>query len=211
MPFVFNSVKTSNDYPQYPFGYIFGTSSYEGGVATEQPFRDDANSIRRLTYFIPSTLKQVTITGGNILYGAFYNCSSLTSVTIPDNVTTIGNSAFHDCSSLTSFTIPNDVETIGNAEFCNCSSLTDITIPDSITSIEGFSFDNCSNLTSVYYKGTANDWANISIGSRNDSLTSATHYYYSETEPELNSTGTAYNGNYWHYVDGVVTIWIKVS
>ena len=61
-------------------------------------------------------------------------------------------------------------------------------------------FYDCRNLTNVYYHGTAEDWANMSIGLSNDFLTNATRYYYSETQP----TET---GNYWHYVDGEVTVW----
>ena len=80
---------------------------------------------------------------------AFADCSSLTSVTIPDSVTSIGEYAFYNCSSLTSVTIPDSVTSIGDSAFCNCSSLTSVTIPDSVTSIWDSAFDGCSSLTSV--------------------------------------------------------------
>ena len=67
--------------------------------------------------------------------GAFHSCSSLTSITIPNSVTSIGEGAFHSCSSLTSITIPYSVTTIGEYAFYYCSSLTDITIPNSVTNI----------------------------------------------------------------------------
>ena len=90
---------TSSDTNQYPFGYIFGGYSYAGGVETTQPYyRDDSRTYT--TYYIPSSLKSVTVTGGNILYGAFYDCSSLTSITIPDSVTSLGDYAFKNCSGL---------------------------------------------------------------------------------------------------------------
>ena len=80
---------------------------------------------------------------------AFDDCSSLTSVTIPNSVTSIGESAFAGCSSLTSVTIPNSVTSIGNDAFRNCFSLTSVTIPNSVTSIGWNAFMYCSSLTSV--------------------------------------------------------------
>ena len=80
---------------------------------------------------------------------AFYNCSGLTSVVIPNSVTSIGGSVFAGCSGLTSVTIPNSVTSIGNSVFNGCSGLTSVTIPNSVTSIGNYAFRNCSGLTSV--------------------------------------------------------------
>ena len=80
---------------------------------------------------------------------AFSDCSALTSVTIPDNVTSIGGSAFSRCSSLTSITIPDSVTSIGNFAFLWCSGLTSITIPDGVTSIGGGAFSGCSAIKSI--------------------------------------------------------------
>ena len=79
----------------------------------------------------------------------YLSCSSLTSVDIPNSVTSIGNYAFCNCSSLTSVTIPNSVISIGNYAFGNCSSLTSVTIPNSVTSIGTWAFAKCSNLNSI--------------------------------------------------------------
>ena len=82
-------------------------------------------------------------------YAAFYECSSLTSVTIPDGVTTIGDYAFSWCSSLTSVTIPDGVTIIGDWVFSKCYSLTSVTIGDSVTTIGEYAFYDCDCLTSV--------------------------------------------------------------
>lgn len=80
---------------------------------------------------------------------AFFGCSGLTSITIPDSVTSIGDWAFSGCTGLTSMTIPDSVTSIGNWVFSGCSGLTSITIPDSVTSIGRYAFQNCSGLTSI--------------------------------------------------------------
>ena len=80
---------------------------------------------------------------------AFYNCGSLTSITIPEGVTSIGGYAFYSCGSLTSMTIPEGVTSIGGYAFYNCGSLTSITIPEGVTSIGDHAFSYCGSLTSI--------------------------------------------------------------
>ena len=110
----------------------------------------------------------------------FDGCSSLESVVIPDSVTSIGDGAFANCSSLTSVTLPDSVTSIGDSAFRGCSSLTSIVIPDSVTSIGGSAFDGCNSLTTVNYKGSQEQWGQISIGNSNFYLTNATiNYNYS--------------------------------
>ena len=81
--------------------------------------------------------------------GAFLECNSLQSVTIPDSVTSFGNCAFSRCRSLHSITIPNSVTSIGDCAFKYCSSLHSVTIPESVTSIGDSAFSGCSSLQSV--------------------------------------------------------------
>ena len=80
---------------------------------------------------------------------AFWECTGLTSVTIPNSVASIGNLAFSGCSGLTSVTIPNSVTSIGIWAFASCSGLTSVTIGNSVTSIGDDAFNHCSSLTSV--------------------------------------------------------------
>lgn len=96
---------------------------------------------------IPSEIDGLPVT--EIGDWAFSDCSSLTSVTIPDSVTMIGLCAFGWCSSLTSVTIPDSVTIIGRSAFGGCSRLTSVTIPDSVTSIGIYAFYNSKSLTDI--------------------------------------------------------------
>ena len=81
---------------------------------------------------------------------AFYRCSSLTSITIPEGVTSIEPFTFYGCSSLTSINIPENVTSIGENAFDGCSSLTSINIPENVTSIGDGAFWGCSSLNAIY-------------------------------------------------------------
>ena len=79
----------------------------------------------------------------------------------------IDTEAFRDCTNLIGITIPNSVTSIGYAAFFFCNSLTNIAIPDSVTNIGDEAFEGCERLKNVYYTGSEEDWAAISIGSSN--------------------------------------------
>ena len=115
---------------------------------------DDGNPIYSIEQYrgaggnvvIPSEINGLKVTA--IRYGAFKECTTLKSVTIPDSVTSIGASAFSYCRNLTSVTLSNGVTSIDWGAF-NCTGLTSITIPDSMTWIGEMVFGNCTNLKNV--------------------------------------------------------------
>ncbi len=78
-----------------------------------------------------------------------YSNTSVTSVTIPNSVTSIGDNAFYECKGLTDVTIPDSVTSIGSSAFQSCTGLASVSIPDSVTSIGVYAFDGCTGLTTV--------------------------------------------------------------
>ena len=155
-------------------------------------------------YTVRSEIKKVVIEPGATSIGkmAFYACTSMTSVTIPDTVTSIGDSAFRYCSGLSSITLPDSVVSFGEYAFEQCTSLKSITIPRSVAAISKYSFQYCGSLESiimprsvvrivnyafrycsglkdVYYTGTETQWKNMTIESYNEFLKNAEiHYEY---------------------------------
>ncbi len=123
-------------------------------------------------------------------------------------MTSIGSEAFSACISLTSIEIPEGVTSIENGTFYRCEGLTSITIPDSVKWIWAEAFLNCRSLTSVYYKGTPDKWSKILIHNSNSGFTDATRYYFSEEAPD--EAKWQESKNWWHYdADGEIVIWKK--
>ncbi len=133
LPFVGATIDgTSNTH----LGYIFGACGYSYNPA-----------------FIPESLKTVVITGGtNIGDYAFYDCSELKSITIPNSVTCIGDYAFSGCSGLKNITIPNSVTLINNYAFRGCTELTSVTIPKYVKAIGRYAFSHCKGLTNLTFE-----------------------------------------------------------
>lgn len=111
----------------------------------------------------PSELKgEYSIRKGVKVIGnsAFWLCSSLTNINIPNSVTNIGYEAFFDCKSLTNINIPNNVTNIGDKTFHNCCSLTNINIPSGVTNIGVYAFSWCKSLTSINIPNSVTDIGN---------------------------------------------------
>jgi hypothetical protein len=140
-------------------------------------------------------LTSVTILRGVTSIGdsAFYDCTSLTNVSIPNSVTNIDLYAFAYCS-LTGIAIPNSVTSIGDAAFEYCFGLTSVTIPNSVTSIGNVAFYGCPNLTKAII---GNGVTNIDGGAFEDDQAISVYFEgnapsYEDTDEEGVIGGTIY-------------------
>ena len=164
------------------------------------------------TFYQSANIESLTVSAQNPIYQSINNCivekatktliTGVESSVIPtggEYVTVLGNNAF--CRVTWNFAnIPDGITEISQLVFQSCAQLESVCIADSVTVIGKNVFKGCENLQTIYYTGTVADWAKISIDATNAELNAATIVYYSETKPTE-------NGNYWHYVDGVPTLW----
>lgn len=165
--------------------------------------------LEKLTFAEGSTLKAIA-------KDTFNECKALTAISIPSSVKTVGDKAFFGCIALKSVIIAEGTAEIGKQAFQNCVELETLCLPASLTTFdEELAFGGCNKLTAFYYGGTAEDWAKIVIkqynevtetwdttyiGNKDNKLNTLTRYDFAETQPTA-------DGNFWHYVDGVITAW----
>lgn len=132
--------------------------------------------------------------------------NQVNKITLSDKLTEIPDYSFSYCG-ITSITISDKVSRISYSAFYGCEQLESLVLPKSLNNIVSFAFYRCSALNTVYYKGTAEEWSAVKIGTNgNDNFTGANDtvpaevYFYSETRPTD-------AGNFWHEVNGVPTKW----
>jgi hypothetical protein len=138
-------------------------------------------------------LRKIELPSGvTTLDKTFHDCHSLTSVTIPNSVTSIGYKAFEDCDSLTSVTVPNSVTSIGNNAFAYCDGLTSVTIGNGVTSIGRLAFYSCDSLRTVTCK-SGNPPTIVTDTFDNDTLTNGVLHVPSGLASTYRSRGWGFN------------------
>lgn len=142
--------------------------------------------------FFNSAVTSVTIPDSvtSISDEAFVNCPKLTNISIPNSVTYIGFSAFSSCTSLKSITLPSSLSFISGALFLGCSQLTTIHIPVSVTSIGNNAFADCPSLMTVTYPGSKTQWDDITKGRNSDVLEN--HLVCNTLEATFTADGTTF-------------------
>lgn len=142
--------------------------------------------------FFNSAVTSVTIPDSvtSISDEAFINCPKLTNISIPNSVTYIGFSAFSSCTSLKSITLPSSLSFISGALFLGCSQLTTIHIPVSVTSIGNNAFADCPSLMTVTYPGSKTQWDDITKGRNSDVLEN--HLICAMLEATFTADGTTF-------------------
>ena len=165
---------------------------------------DSVKAIGNYAFAYCTSLKSMATGNGVTIIGkyAFDGCFVLTDITLGDSLTTIDESAFAWCERLKTITIPDSVKTIGKYVFYFCYSLNSVVLGNGVTTIDYAGFHACYSLRKVYYKGTIEDFNNISIDWYNTYLTNYMNYYV-EDESDLPND----KGKYWHFIDGVPTAW----
>lgn len=152
--------------------------------------------ITALSFESDSTLKTIG-------YNAFYGCSGLTQLEIPDSVTTIELYAFYSCSNLTSVKLPNGTTSLSYCSFGTCSKLESVIIPKTLTEIESGAFTNCNALKTVYYSGSEADKAKMTISDTVIKGTSVTWTYLHKSAPDTVGDIVFNDGTAMTYISGL--------
>ncbi len=169
IPFVGSSLKINEEDTRYPFGYIFGPHRYEGGVEVKQ-WSSSGNKTYQVTYYVPATLKKVTVLGGNLNFSSFDDCNMIEELTVGEDVVGIDGNAIRELDGLktvywnatycvfneSNYTfnpaikyvnadliIGGNVKQIPARAFYGWIGLRNVTIPDSVDGIGQHAFYDC--------------------------------------------------------------------
>ena len=195
------------------FCYIFGSTKFTNSVAASQinPASGGSN-----TYYLPSSLTTVNITGGYLRHGAFSGCTNIQVVNL-SNIKAFEERVFYRCVGLTTVNIPNGITAIPSA-FESCTSLTSVSLPQGLKSIEG-AFAWCTSLTTIDIPDTVENIdgafansgiTNIEIPTNVLAFTSTFYYCSNLTSIEIPSTVTGIGG-YAFFGSGLTSISIPNS
>lgn len=143
---------TATDSDIYPFGYIFSQSEYENSYYMTQHCKT-YGSYSRWSFYLPLSLKNVTVTGGEIFDYAFEGCTSLKKIDIPQNITKIGAYALCACG-IESFEVPSGVTRIEEYTFSACDLLKEIKLPTGLKEIDNNAFSGCDSLIGMVIPGS---------------------------------------------------------
>lgn len=152
--------------------------------------------ITSLSFESDSTLKTIG-------YNAFYGCSGLTQLEIPDSVTTVDTYAFYSCSNLTSVKLPNGITSLPYCSFGCCSKLESVIIPKTVTEISSDAFNSCSVLKTVYYTGSETDKAKMTISDTVIKPTSVTWTCLHKSAPDTVGDIVFNDGTAMTYISGL--------
>lgn len=196
------AVQDAANAPLFDFEFILNNTAvvvtnykYNGAAADVTiPSRYQGKPVTTIGHaaFFNSAVTSVTIPDSvtSISDGAFINCPKLTNISIPNSVTYIGFSAFSSCTSLKSITLPSSLSFISGALFLGCSQLTTIHIPVSVTSIGNNAFADCPSLMTVTYPGSKTQWDDITKGRNSDVLEN--HLICAMLEATFTADGTTF-------------------
>ena len=139
----------------YPLGIIFGESQYDGSVAVEQIYDNsgyiDVVEETSTRYYLPASLKEVTVIKYDIPLGAFSGCANIKIVTLGENVSTLGDKAFYNCTGLESVDFEGNtrITSVGYQAFYGCESLKSVKMGNAVKTIGSEAFWECKSLESV--------------------------------------------------------------
>ncbi len=171
--------------------YLIGYTGSDTKLTLPEKIGGENYSIYKYAFYYNDKITSVTIPDSVTSIGdrAFSGCTGLTSISIPDSVTRIGFDAFRGCTGLTSITIPNSVTSIGESAFEGCTGLTSVTIGSGVTSIGNYAFRYCYKLVEVY------NLSSSIIVTKGDSSNGYVGYYALDVYTDANAKSKFSNVN----------------